>query len=309
MKGHITKKILISFFQGATSREKTNAIAEHIDTCPACNKNLDVLKQITSPEHNKQLKPDKNVLSNISSYYDKYAALRNTPESKQPASLWLPRLRLAGAAVLLVCAGLLLYAVSWYFQFENAPMKAFRVKGLVTVDKNNLHKGQPLNPGVILTTGDNSKLAIIYGNIVKLNAGPDTRIYIRKSRIDKKSGKIYFEIVVDKGVIMAEFDKSGNLSYTLKTPHGAVSSDGSTIAMEVDSKKTRVIIKEGSANLSSTHGRSVNSEEGYGYTITNKGVTPAEDIADEEHDGGSKLQDSALKDLMDDDPDDDVSVQ
>jgi hypothetical protein len=309
MQGHISKKILISFFQSGVGSKKTDQIAEHMNSCPFCKKNLDVLGQITSATPDNNLKPKKSVLSNINSFYDTLTA-QAVAEPQQSVSLWMPRFRLAGAAFLILCAGVLIYTISWHFQFENATMRASRVKGLVKVDTLNLHKGQTLYPGVILTTGDNSKLVIIYGTTVKLNAGPHTRIYITKSRIDKNTGKIYFEMVVEKGVIMAVFDKSGNLAYTLKTPHGAVSSNGSTIAMEVDSSKTRVVVKEGSANLSSTYGRSVNSEEGAGYTITTRGVTPAvNSSSDDEQDNNSILNNSALIDLMDDDPDDDTSVQ
>ncbi len=308
MERHVSKGALIGFFQGSAGLGKGNEISAHIETCPICKKNLEVLKRITSPANNKNLKPDKAVLSRINSYYDSLAAKPSIKPDKA-GPLWLPRFRLAGAALLIICAGLLIYTVSWFFQFENANMRALRVKGLVKVDKHNLHKGQILYPGEILTTGDNSKLVIIYGTAVKLNAGPHSRIYITKSRIDKKTGKTYFELMLEKGVILAVFDKSGNLAYTLKTPHGAVSSDGSTVAMEVDSSKTQVIVKEGLANLSSEYGRSVNSVQGTGYTITKNGITTAINPSDEDEDSDSKLNDSALIDLMDDDPDDDTSLQ
>jgi hypothetical protein len=174
--------------------------------------------------------------------------------------------------------------------------------------RNEVKQGQSLIPGVLLTTGDNSRLALIYGTIMKLNAGPHTKMYITKSRIDKKTGRTYFELVVDSGVIIAVFDKSGNLEYTLKTPHGMVSSRGSTIAMQVDNTKTRVAVKEGEVNMTSSRGRTVNSEEGNEYTITSKGVEASTAPSDEEYEKGSELYENTAKDLLDNEPDD-VSVQ
>jgi hypothetical protein len=307
MNGHISKKILIEFFQGETRKE--HFITTHINSCAKCRNNFHILKNITAPTPDNKTNPGRHVLKNISSFYDKTVSSYQAPDPGKSLTLWSPRFRLAGAAALAICAGLVIYAVTRHLQFENAPMEASSVKGMVKIDTTKLKKGQPLNPGVILTTGDNSKLAIIYGKIVKLNAGPHTRIYITKSHIDKKTGKIYFEIVVDKGLIIAVFDKSGNLEYTLKTPHGRVSSSGSTIAMEVDSSKTRVLIKEGSANLSSTDGHSVNLEEGYGYTITSGGIISAASSPDDEESNGTTLDDNTLKDLMADDPDDDTLIQ
>ena len=127
----------------------------------------------------------------------------------------------------------------------------------------------------------------MYGKIMKLIAGPHSRISITKSHIDRKSGRIYFEMVIDRGSIFAETDKGWKLQYTLITPHGKVSSTGSRIAMRVEPSKTRVMVKDGSANLSSNKGHSVDSEEGSGYSITDKEVTsamePAEDDNDKQH--------------------------
>src|SRR3990172_9613785 len=302
--GHLSKKILIRLIQSPEYVEKSAFTAKHIEKCPECGNNFAALKKIILPTDCRDIKPGRHVLKNISSYYDKISPIHNTAASKRDVNLPILRIRLAGGAALFAAASIIIYALYSHMQFENAPMKASKVRGVVQADKNNLRKGQSLHPGVLLTIGENSSLAIIYGKIVKLNAGPHTRIYITKSMIDKKTGKIYFELTVDKGIIIAVFDKSGNIEYTLKTPHGAVSSSGSTIAMKVDRSKTRVAVKDGSVNLSSSQGRSVSSEEGNAYTITSTGVTSSMDSSDEDEEDSSTLYENTAKDLLDDDPDD-----
>jgi hypothetical protein len=304
MKGHASKRILIKLLQDTLNGRKAMAVKQHMDGCHACSSNLQILKNVTSPSPGKTPRPRRSVLKNIIAYHDRYHPVRKS-EMRRGVSLFRSR-RIQFAAVGAVCACVLIFGLYSHMQYESAPIHASKVKGLVRADKNRLRKGERVHPGVLLTTGENSKLAIMYGKIMKLIAGPETKISITKSHIDRKDGKIYFEMVINKGTIIAVFDKGWNLQYTLITPHGKVSSSGSKIAMKVDSAKTRVMVKDGSANLSSTQGNSVSSEEGSGYSITNKEVTSALESADEEEDDGNTLFDDTKRDLQDDDEDDTI---
>ena len=304
MKGHATKRILIKLFQDTLNGRKAMLVRQHIESCPICNSNFQILKNITAPSPGKKTRPGRSVFNNIIAYYDGYLPQQKYAVPQRMIILRSRRVQFAAVGVACVCV--LIFGVYSHMQYENAPIHASRVTGLVRADKNMLRKGQQVRPGVLLTTGENSKLAIMYGNIMKLIAGPHTMISITKSHIDRKNGKIYFEMVIDKGTIIAVFDKGWSLEYTLITPHGKVSSSGSKIAMKVDSAKTRVMVRDGSANLSSTQGHSVNSEEGNGYSITNKEVTSALESTDEEDKGSDTLYDNTVKDLLDDDDDDTV---
>ncbi len=303
MKGHVTRKILIDYIQDTLNVRKAAAIKNHIDTCDNCRKNFITLKQAASPSRGKKIRPGKTVLAGILDYYENHN--RQTEPAPVPRKL---KFRYAAIALGAACACVLIFALHSHLQYENAPIYASKVKGTVRADKNPLRKGQQVNPGVLLTTGEDSKLAIMYGKIMKLIAGPNSRISITKSHIDRKSGKIYFEMVINSGSIFAETDKGWKLQYTLITPHGKVSSTGSRIAMRVETSKTRVMVRDGSANLSSNKGHSVNSEEGNGYSITDNEVTSAMDSTEEEDSESSALYDNTVRDLLDDDDGDDETV-
>jgi hypothetical protein len=305
MKGHLTNESLISLLPGDLGGVKTTQARKHIDGCPICQNRLDAIRNITGPSPALKKKPSRSVLKNILEYYDTYAGEQITEVPATIVTYPSRRLRFAAVMTGVVAACLLLFALFSHLQYENAPIHASKVSGNVKADKNRLRKGQRLQPGVMLTTGENSKFAIFYGKIMKLIAGPQTQISITKSYIDRKTGKIFFEIVINEGTIIAVFDKAWELEYTLITPHGKVSSSGSKIAMKVDSSKTRVVVKNGSANLSSTQGKSVDSEEGSGYSITNKEVTSALESSDEDTED-TNLMDNVIKDLSDDDDDDTV---
>ncbi len=306
MEGHIKHDRMIRLALGILPERKNESAMRHINLCPECARELEMVRAITAPSQGKAPRPGAKILARVLSFYDRTAASRKNDAPARISAVPAPRFRFAAGTVSLLAACVAVYFLYSHFQFENAPMLASHVKGHVRADKNKLRTGQSLKPGVIVTTGENSRLAIIYGKIVKLIAGPETRIYITKSHIDRKTGKVFFEMVVDRGTIIAVFDKSGNLEYTLKTPHGKVNSIGSRIALKVDSSKTRVVVKNGSANLASSHGNSVNSEEGNGYSITNTEVTSALDSSDD--DEGTTLYDNTVRDLIDE-GDDDVVIQ
>ena len=297
MKGHVTKKILINYIQDVMNARRAMAVSHHIDTCDLCRTNYNILKKVIAPSREKKIKPSRAVLAGILDYYD-------TRRCETPVQAPAPRrlkFRYAALAFGAACVCVFIFAVHSRLQYDNAPIYASKVKGIVRADKTMLHKGQQVRPGVLLTTGDDSKLAIIYGKVLKLTAGPHSSISITKSHIDRKSGKIYFEMVIAKGSIFAETDKGWKLQYTLVTPHGKVSSTGSRIAMRVEPSKTRVMVKDGSANLCSNKGNSVQSEEGSGYSITDNGVTSALESDEDSDKESSTLYDNTVKDLLDDD--------
>jgi hypothetical protein len=300
VKGHITQTTLIKLLQDDLPIQKASSARQHINNCPACSAGLQALTLIISPSPDKMVKPGRSVLRKILAYHDSLTA----PEHKQ--RFFYPRFAAAVVCTALACV--FLFGVYSRKQYDHAPIHASKVKGVVKADTNILRKGQRVTPGVLLTTGENSKLAIFYGKIMKLIAGPHTRISVTKSHIDRKTGKIHFEMVIDKGTIIAVFDRGRKLEYTFITPHGRVSSTGSKIAMEVNPSKTRVAVKDGSANISSTHGFSVNTEEGSGYSIINNDVSSALEPSDEDEPDGETLYNKTLLDLLDDD-DDDSSIQ
>ncbi len=306
MKGHVTKTILIDYIQDNMNVQKAMAVRHHLDTCDLCRENLTILKKAVSPSPGKKIKPGRSVLTGILDYYDN----NNRHNGLAPAPR-RTRVRYAAIAFGTACACVLIFALHSHLQYENAPIYASKVKGTVRADKNILHKGQEVRPGVLLTTGEDSKLAIMYGKVLKLIAGPHSRISITKSHIDRKSGKIYFEMVIDKGSIIAETGRGWKLQYTLVTPHGKVSSTGSRIAMRVEPSKTRVMVKDGSANLLSNRGHSIDTEEGSGYSITDKEVTSAMDSTEEDDEENNTLYDNTVRDLTDDDDsdDDDTVIQ
>ncbi len=301
MKGHMTKNIMIGYIQKTLNERKAMAVRNHLETCDSCRKNLAIVTKALSPSGEKKIKPSRSVMAGILDYYDRYDGGHTEPMPLPP------RLRLRYGAIALgaACACVLIFTLHSRLQYESAPIYASRVKGTVRADAHILQKGQEVRPGVLLTTGDDSKLAIMYGKIMKLIAGPQSRISITKSHIDKKSGKIHIEMVIDRGSIFAETVKGWKLQYTLITPHGKVSSAGSRLAMRVEPQKTRVMVKDGSASISSNKGHSVDSEEGNGYSITDKEVTSAMESSEDEDDETNTLYDNTVRDLFDDDDSDD----
>lgn len=308
MENHVTHDSMIRLALGLLPERGRIEAMRHIGTCRKCSRELEMVRGLSAPSRGKIPRPDAKILDRVLASYDRASAAQKIAAPGRSWSLMIPQFRYAAGTVSLLAACVTMFFLYSHFQFENAPMQASQVKGHVRVDKTKIITGQSLKPGAIVTTGENSRLAIIYGKIVKLIAGPDTRINITKSHIDRKTGKVFFEMEVDRGVIIAVFDKSGNLEYTLKTPHGKVNSTGSRIALKVDSSKTRVVVKNGSANLTSRQGNSVNSEEGNGYSITNKEVTSAMESSDDDEDGGTTLYDNTVRDLLDE-GDDDVVIQ
>lgn len=297
MKGHVTPGTLVKLLQDDVTARKALMEREHIDGCPSCAAMFQALSQITAPSPGRTIRPDRRVLGKILSFHASYVP---------PATITVPgprvrRLRFAAAAACAALGVIFIFGVYSRMQFEHAPIQAAKVKGIVKADRYTLRKGQHLSPGTLITTGEDSKLAIFYGTIMKLVAGPHTSISVTKSHIDRKTGKIHFEMVIDKGTIIAVFDSGRKLQYTLITPHGKVSSTGSKIAMKVNPTKTRVAVKDGAANISSTHGYSVNTEEGSGYSIINNEMTSAFDAPDNDDTDGDTLYNNTLQDLADDD--------
>jgi len=88
---------------------------------------------------------------------------------------------------------------------------------------------------------------------------------------------------VDRGTIIAVFDRESNLEYSVITPHGRIQSKGSTIAMKVKSSKTHVLVEDGSANCTSSQGKSTDSEDGIGNHITPKEVIALAEFPDGEN--------------------------
>jgi len=215
MKGHATKKGPDRLLHGDLNVRNAASVKEHLNTCSRCRANYDVLTRIASPSPGKNIKPGRAVYRRISDFYDRHALSHRNVEQAVPSRKMQLRYSAAAAAA---CAVVIMFALYTHLQYEYAPIHAAKVKGLVRANKSRILKGQQLQPGDLLTTGEDSKLAIMYGKIMKLIAGPHTRISITKSHIDRNTGKIYFEMVINRGSIIAVFDKTGNLEYTLITP-------------------------------------------------------------------------------------------
>lgn len=222
------------------------------------------------------------VLKNIIDYYSTFSGTNNYIVKRQFPFVSSRSGIIAVASGALACA-VTLFAIYSMARYENVPIHAVRVKGLVKADSSILKKGEPIKPRANLTTAENSKLAITHDSIMKLIAGPDTTISIKKSYIERASGKRYFEIVVDRGTIIAIFERAGNLEYSFITPHGRIRSRGSTIAIKVNSSKTHVLVKVGLARLTSLQGKSTDSENGIGYYITPVEVTLLTELPDGEN--------------------------
>ena len=306
MNGHINKKDFIKLIQGYKNTCEISELMIHIEKCPECAKNYRIFKEITAPSPNCSFVPGDHVLDRVMSSYVRHSVKK--PVDRKLSIFHPLKVRLAAASIALIMVFFASYSIYIHVRFRSAPVKAFNIAGKVKVNKNELTRGQSLHSGVLLTSGEDSRFAIIYGKIMKLYAGPFTSVYLKKSRIDKKTGKIFFEMVVNKGTISAVFDNAGNLEYTLKTPHGSINSSGSKITMKVQDSKTHVFIKDGSANLSSlSKGDSINTEDGNKYTITNKQVFSAMESSEDSEENGS-LSDESVKELMDSNGDD-VIVQ
>ena len=301
MKGHVKQKDLTGLLQGRFNTRKRSLIESHLAACPTCGASYGILKKSIAPSGAKTHRLPRAVHTRVMAFYDMHAAGNSVPAGITAPAALQRRARYAAVAVAAACA-CIIAIVLLHPQYETAPIHAARVTGHVRADRTTLLKGQQLKPGVMLTTGENSKFAIMYGKIMKLIAGPHTSISITKSRIDRKTGKVFFEMVIDKGSIIAVFDRAGNLQYTLITPHGKVSSSGSKIAMKVDPSQTRVMVKNGSASIS-YRGRSVNTEEGSGYSITSNEITSALEPSDDNEDDNSTLYDKTVNELLDDDDD------
>jgi hypothetical protein len=305
MKGHATAKDLTGLIQGRFNARKTPILESHLSTCLRCGAAYEIMKKTVAPAEGKNINPPKAVQTRVMEFYDRYAAGAETSGSEYRSTSITPtrRLRYAVAFAAAACVCVLIILLL-HPQYETAPIQASRVTGHVRANHNTLQKGQQIIPGVLLTSGENSKFAIMHGRIMKLIAGPHTRIVITKSHIDRKTGKVFFEMVIDKGSIIAVFDKTGNLEYTLKTPHGKISSSGSRIAMKVDPSRTRVMVKNGSANISSTSGNTVSTEEGSGYSITSNEVTTTIEPSDGED--NNTLYDRTVNELLDSDDDETI---
>ncbi len=172
--------------------------------------------------------------------------------------------------------------IEW--KYENRPVQASQVTGYVKANKTYIRKGHALQPGDHVTTGEDARIALVLGKLMKLNAGPDTSIYISKSYLNRKTGRTTVEIVIKRGTILAVFDNTGKMKFIFRTPHGSISSQGSSIAMKVGPEKTRIVVRDGSAKLAPANGYSIRTLENQAYSITPHKVITVDESPDDDDD-------------------------
>jgi hypothetical protein len=257
---HCSTKTIIRYHQNALSARKRASVEKHLSKCRRCHSFSQTVAAAYSYKS-----PSPEIYNRIMSYYDA-AAVKNKDRVSAPGRVRRPYAVpvFQAVAVLLIALTVMVYAIS---SDTGAKISASRVNGVVKSGNHALVKGGFLPSGSHVETGNNSHVAMISGDMMKLNAGEKTSIFIRSAHKEKATGKTVFNMTMGKGTISAVFDQKQNLEYTLNTPHATITSRGSKIVVNVDSEGTRLIVKNGSADVSSAAGSSITAEEGDGYTI------------------------------------------
>lgn len=263
---HFGIKQLLMVQRGLLSAKKCVAMEKHIQSCPRCTAVRKAAAIILSPSRKaKEYTPSSDVYARVLSYYDNALALATAPKTVMyRLRLAAPRLAAAGFAAVLFFAASLFYFNSID---TGAQIKASLVSGVVKDGQKVVTKGRSFSSGSRVVTGDNSRIALVSGDMMKLHAGQQTSFLIKTAHKEKNTGKTVFDVVMDKGTVAATFAKNKNLEYTLKTPHATITSRGSQIIVKVDNDRTQLLMKSGSAVVSSASGSNITAEEGNGYTI------------------------------------------
>jgi hypothetical protein len=258
---HLREKDLLRYVLHSSDVDFDPSLKRHVLSCLKCRKSTASLSKKLFPRQ-KFKTPSKAVLSRIVDTYEKIS-IEKIPFYATP--LFKKYAPVAAVFSILLTAGLIAYSMS----NESTQMVTQSVKGSATANSRKLVEGKVVNTGFLVITGKESQLAL-EGKSVRLKAGSDTSIIIKKAIIDKKTGKTVFDLVIDRGSVSASFDQDTILKSTLRTPHvKIVSREGSRIVLSVDGEKTQVVVKQGNASLSPTEGKEVvQVEEGYGYTIS-----------------------------------------
>ena len=263
---HCSLKSILQYHQGACTQKKKAVIQKHMMECSRCAAVSRAVAAIVRPAGKMLVlkSPSAAVRSRVLSYYDQ--ALERKRVYSLTERLRSPKVRLAAAAFISA-----ILALSVFFALapveHNAKIRAMKVSGIVKSGKHVVTKGRSLVPGSHVETGRDSQVALASGDMMKLKAGEQTSLLIKSAHKEKDTGKTVFGVVVEKGTLSAQFDQSKNLEYTLQTPHATIMSKGSEIVVKVDTDRTRLLMKSGSAVVSSSSGNNITAEQGDAYTI------------------------------------------
>jgi hypothetical protein len=258
---HLQKIDLLRYVLHSSEVDYDPSLKRHVSSCLKCRKSTASLsKKLFLQQKHKT--PPKAVLSRILDTFETIST-ENVPFHKTP--IFKKYAPVAAILAFVLTTGLIVYSRT----NESTPLVTQSVKGSATANSKKLVEGKIVNTGFLVITGKESRLAL-EGKSVRLKAGSDTSIIIKKAIIDKKTGKTVFDLVIDRGSVSASFDQDTILKSTLRTPHvKIVSREGSRIVLSVDGDKTQVVVKQGNASLSPTEGKDVvRVEEGFGYTIS-----------------------------------------
>ena len=262
---HFSIKQLLMIRSGDLSSRKRAVMEKHMQSCSRCSTVRKAIDLFLSPSAKvKEYAPSSDVYTRVMSYYDNALSLAIAPKTfVYRLRAAAPRLAAAGFIAVLVCGSLV-----YYNSLDNgAQIKASNVTGIVKDGQKVVTKGRSFSSGSRVETGDNSRIALVSGDMMNLHAGQQTSFLIKTAHKEKNTGKTVFNVVMDKGTVAASFNKNKNLEYTLKTPHATITSRGSQIVVKVDNDRTQLLMKSGSAVISSASGTNITAEEGNGYTI------------------------------------------
>jgi lipoprotein-anchoring transpeptidase ErfK/SrfK len=281
---HIKIERLIDYSAGEMPGRDFAVVKRHLSECQQCRKKLKSLKVILAPSTDAFPYPTDDLLPRIlrsnKSIDRKYALLIYIRRNLKP---------LAAAASLLIAVSALFYV----FQSDKVPLLASSVNGNAMIDNKKFVKGNKIKSGSSITTGDKTVVSL-EGISVRMKAGSRTTLVVKKARIDRETGMVIYDFVVNTGTIDADFDPAKVLRYTLTTPHAIITSTGSKIFVKVDQNKTRLQMKNGTAIVEPNKGSSVQASQGYQYIMSSVDydlLTPPDQIEESPSYGDDTVQD------------------
>jgi lipoprotein-anchoring transpeptidase ErfK/SrfK len=255
---HVDVKKLVEFSEGDLPARDMAAVKRHLSGCLQCRQKLNVVKAVLAPSVEQYPYPTDKLLARILSSHKSSGHLFTL---RQFAHKYIKPL--AAAASLVIAVGTIFFA----YPTDKAPLLASSVHGNATLNDKKFVKGNKLKSGSSLATGAESVVSL-EGISVKMHAGSRTTLVVKKARIDRATGMVVYDFVVNTGTIDADFNPKKVLRYTLTTPHATITSTGSRIFLQVDHDKTRLVVKDGKAIVEPAKGGSMAASQGYQYVVS-----------------------------------------
>lgn len=242
MSEHIQITVLHEYIDGEVREDVRREVHAHVRSCLACTEEL---RKITSLRANlnalrMDIQPARDLWGGIAGRLqtrDNPRILRlpsRTVNPASPANLWVKRVSLAAAVVLVAFGGF------WWSGLNGAgTWQVARVEGVPSVGGETLFGQGKLDVGTWLETDDRSRATVEVGSIGQLQVDPGTRLRILQSRSTDH------RIALARGTIHATIWAPPRIFF-VETPSATAIDLGCAYTLQVDD--------EGGSLLDVTHG-------------------------------------------------------